>query len=107
MGDDLSVDERLAIQLIRAALQGRRDDVREAWRDLKVALRSEAILYVPLVRGGAPDAITRVRIRQQMLRTLLCWMPRLGLLSETRELIDVLRQMERNVPAGPGSRHGI
>jgi hypothetical protein len=30
-------------------------------------------------------------------------MPRLGLLSETRELIDVLRQMERNVPAGPGA----
>lgn len=28
-------------------------------------------------------------------------MPRLGLLTETRELIDVIRQMERNVPAGP------
>jgi hypothetical protein len=100
---ELSLDERLAIQLIRGALEGRRNEVREAWRDLKIALRSEAILYVPLVRGGAPDAITKVRVRQQMLRTLLCWMPRLGLLSETRELIDVLRQMERNVPAGPGA----
>jgi hypothetical protein len=100
---DLSIDVRLAVQLISAALEGRRDDVREIWRDLKIALRSEAILYVPLVRGGAPDAIVTVRIRQQMLRTLLSWMPRLGLLTETRELIDVLRQMERNVPAGPGA----
>lgn len=101
--EQLGVDGNLAITLVGNALRGRREEARDAWRDLKVALRSEAVLYVPLVRGGNPQSIIRVRIRQQMLRTLLCWMPRLGLLTETRELIDVIRQMERNVPAGPGA----
>jgi hypothetical protein len=100
---ELAIDELLAIQLVGAALGGRRDEVRETWRELKIALRSEAVLYVPLVRGGNPSSIIKVRCRQQVLRTLLSWMPRLGLLTETRELIDVIRQMERNVPAGPGA----
>ena len=47
--------------------------------------------------------IVAVRIRQQMLRLLLSWMPRLGLLIETRELIELIRLMERSVPAGPGA----
>jgi hypothetical protein len=103
INQQLGIDGNLAIELVGNALRGRREEAREAWRDLKVALRSEAVLYVPLVRGGNPQSIIRVRIRQQVLRTLLCWMPRLGLLTETRELIDVIRQMERNVPAGPGA----
>ena len=102
-GLDLSADDALSIRMIRCALQGKHVEARETWTELKVALRSEAVLYVPLVRGGNPSSIISVRIRQQLLRTLLSWLPRLGMLTETRELIDVIRQMERNVPAGPGA----
>ena len=100
---DLSNDEKLSIRLVKYALQGKRQEAQETWSKLKVALRGEAVLYVPLVRGGNPQSIIAVRIRQQMLRTMLSWMPRLGMLTETREFVDVIRQMERNVPAGPGA----
>ncbi len=100
---DLSQDEQLAIRLLRAALHSKTDVAHDIWQQLKRTLRGEAILYVPLVRGGNPRAIVSIRTRQQLLRTLLNWMPRLGMLTETRELVDVVRQMERNVPAGPGA----
>ncbi len=77
--------------------------VQAAWRELNDALQEQPILYVPLVRGGNPKMIVTVRIRQQMLRVLLAWLPRLGLLAEARELIEVIRTMERSAPAGPGA----
>ena len=100
---DLPEDEAAAISLLRAAVQGRHDDASAAWEQLKDALSEKPILYVPLVRGGSPKNIVEVRNRQQMLRLLLAWLPRLGMLNETRDLIDLVRTMERATPAGPGS----
>jgi hypothetical protein len=61
------------------------------------------LLYVPLAKGGHPNAIAGVRIRQRIIRDLLAWLPRLGLIVETRQLIEVARRMERRQPAGPGA----
>ncbi len=100
---DLPADESQAVALLRAAIRGQQREVKSAWRELTAALRRQPILYVPLVRGGNPKQIVAVRIRQQMLRVLLAWLPRLGLLAETRELIEVIRVMERSVPSGQGA----
>jgi hypothetical protein len=61
------------------------------------------ILYVPISKGGAAKNIVAVQIRQRTVGTLLVWLPRLGLITETRELIEIAREMERNVPVGPGA----
>lgn len=100
---DGPLDEVHAVALLRAAIRGQSRDIQAAWGRFKTQLRRHPILYVPLVRGGNAKTIVAVRIRQQMLRLLLSWLPRLGLLVETRELIEVIRQMERAVPAGPGA----
>ncbi|MCP4191466.1 MAG: hypothetical protein GY768_12645 [Planctomycetaceae bacterium] len=100
---DLPADQAAAIRLLRSAIRGQQAETEVAWSELKAALSTEPILYVPLVRGGNPRNIVEVRNRQQMLRVLLAWLPRLGLLTETRDLIDVVRTMERSTPAGPGA----
>ncbi len=99
----LPEDEANAIELLRAATQGRTSDAYVAWEQLKDSLEDKPILYVPLARGGDAKAIVKVRNRQQMLRVLLAWLPRLGMLNESRELVDVIRKMERSTPAGPGA----
>ena len=38
-----------------------------------------------------------------MIQTLLVWLPRLGLLSETCRLVETTREMERENPMGPGA----
>ncbi len=96
-------EEELAVQLLRAALAGKSQAAHQAFERLSQVLERLPILYVPAMRGGDPLHILSVRIRQQLIRTLLQWMPRLGMLTETRELVDVARSMERGVPVGPGS----
>ena len=96
-------EERNAISLMSAVLTRDVDTVKSLLPGNLDILRRQPILYVPLSRGGNPRSIIAVRNRQQMIRTLLAWLPRLGLLSETRSLVEVVRQMERNVAAGPGA----
>jgi hypothetical protein len=61
------------------------------------------LLYVPIGKGGDPRAIVNARIRQQVVRELLGWLPRIGLLLETRHLLETARCMERNHFVGPGA----
>ena len=66
------------------------------------ALVRQPLLYVALARGGSPQRIVASRGLQQMLRRLLAYLPRLGLLRETKQLIETIQEMEINHPAGPG-----
>jgi hypothetical protein len=50
---------------------------------------------VPFENGGQPAAILKARTLQSVIRVLLSQLPRLGLLSETFELLQVALQMER------------
>ena len=78
------------------ATQQHLDELREKLVDMP-------LLYVPLGKGGNPRTIVNARIRQQVLRELLRWLPRLGLLLETRHLLEAARCMERNHFVGPGA----
>ncbi len=99
----LASEEKQAIALCTAVFRGEAPAVAERWQEFRGTLEKMPLLYVPLAKGGHPNAIAGVRIRQRIIRDLLAWLPRLGLIVETRQLIEVARRMERRQPAGPGA----
>ncbi len=58
---------------------------------------------MPLSKGGRPRRIVRARTLGQLLDDLLSWLPRLGLIRETCQLLDVAQAMEADHPVGPGA----
>ncbi len=63
----------------------------------------QELLYVPLAKGGRPRRIVRARTLGQLLDDLLGWLPRLGLVRETCQLLDIAQAMETDHPVGPGA----
>jgi hypothetical protein len=89
--------------VFRGMLRGDVDAVRKNWRELIVAFGEQPLLYVALARGGSPQRIVASRAMQGMLRRLLGYLPRLGLLRETAQLIEIIQEMELSHPVGPGA----
>lgn len=94
--------EQSAIELLRAMFRGEADRVRELFPTACQALGRLPILYVPLVRGGAPAPMIAARSVQSLMITLMRGLPRLGLLAETVELIAAAQNMEQHRPQGEG-----
>jgi hypothetical protein len=101
--DFLDADERLAIRVLSAALGRDVARIRELWPELIETLRTKSLLYVPVGKGGDIRQIVDARIWHRTVIDLLSWLPRLGLLTETCELLETAREMERNNPVGPGA----
>ena len=68
-----------------------------------IGLTAQELLYVPLAKGGRPRRIVRARTLGQLLDDLLGWLPRLGLVRETCQLLDIAQAMETEHPVGPGA----
>ncbi len=66
-------------------------------------LGEQPLLYVPLSKGGDALKIVATRLRQCSIAYLLECLPRLGLLTETRELIHTALMMERNQTVRQGA----
>jgi len=96
-------DQRQITAVLAAILKGDRGRVREYWPNLIKSLASKPLLYVPLGRGGHPRVIVATRVRQRGIQDLLAFLPRLGLIRETCELLDVSRRMETDHPVGHGA----
>jgi hypothetical protein len=92
-----------ARHVLRAMFRGDGPSVRAAWPELLKTLRREPLLYVPASRGGNPTRIVASRSIQRVLARLLTYAPRLGLLSETYQLIQAVQDMEWDHPVGPGA----
>jgi hypothetical protein len=92
--------EEPAEKVLHALLRGDVAAVRRGWPVLTAALLRQPLLYVALVKGGNPAKIVASRNIQRVLRRLLCYLPRLGLLRETVQLIEVAKSMELEHPAG-------
>jgi hypothetical protein len=92
-----------AEQALRAVLRGDAAGVRKVWRELIASLGRHPLLYVALARGGNPQRIVASRALQGTLRRLLAYLPRLGLLRETGQLIAAIQEMEVSHPVGPGA----
>ncbi len=88
---------------LKAVLRGDAGGVRKVWRRLISALGEQTLLYVALSRSGRPQRIVASRGLQAVLRRLLAYLPRLGLLKETMQLISTIQEMETNHPVGPGA----
>jgi hypothetical protein len=95
--------QALLDDVLHAVLCGDRTSVRQLWPRFLVSMRSQPLLYVPLNKGGDPARLAKARALQQALRDLLQWLPRLGLLAETCQLIEAARLMESANPVGPGA----
>ncbi len=96
-------DQLQVVEVCAAMMRGDINAVRLHWPDLLQALSEQPLLYVPLNRGGDPRKIVATRVRQQAIQDLLGWLPRLGLLTETRKLLETAREMERDHPVGIGA----
>jgi hypothetical protein len=96
-------DMRRAVMVFAGILRGDPKLVKRHFNELIKSLEPKPLLYIPLSKGGNPCQIVAARIRQRTIQDLLAWLPRLGLLTETRRLIESAREMERNNPVGPGA----
>jgi len=91
------------IEVLRSVLTGDADGVRAYWEAFCEALAAEPLLYIPLGKGGDPRHIVKSRALHQLLHDLLGWLPRLGLVRETCQLLDVAQRMEHDHPVGRGA----
>jgi hypothetical protein len=91
------------IEILRAVLRGEPAGVQQHWEAFTESLAREELLYVPLSRGGVPVRIVKARALHQLIHDLLGWLPRLGLVRETCQLLDVSQRMEIEHPVGFGA----
>ncbi len=92
-----------SVELLRKVLAGDAAGVRELWPDFLDALRPQPLLYVPHSRGGEPRQIVNTRCLQHLLNDLLGWLPQLGMIRETCQLLELAQQMESEHPVGQGA----
>ena len=101
--DEMSADDIQAVKLYASLIAGQSETTRKLFPDYVQAISQENLLYIPLSRGGDPVKIYLARLRQRVLRHLMHWLPRRGLISETCRLIEVSRQMEQENIVGIGA----
>ncbi len=89
--------------VLSAVLRGDVAEVRRTLPALLSILEKQPLLYVALARGGNPQRIVASRGLQYVLRRLLDYLPRLGLLVETYRLLETAQTMEAAHPVGPGA----
>ena len=102
MGEDGGL-QRNATFILGCMLAGSPEMAREQIHALCNVMSEQEILYVPLAKGGRVRAITLARARQRLIENLVIWLPRHGLIQETRAILETTRLMERNSPVGPGA----
>ncbi len=91
------------IEILRSILKGDAAGVRQHWSAFVRSLVEQELLYVPLSKGGSPNRIVKARALHGLIHDLLGWLPRLGLVRETCELLDVAQRMEIEHPVGQGA----
>lgn len=91
------------VTIFAAVLLRRPECVDEHFPRLVEFLNEQALLYVPLSKGGDPETIVKARLIQTAMRDLLSTLPSLGLLVETHELTVTALAMERNHPIRQGA----
>ncbi|MCL2117833.1 MAG: hypothetical protein FWH27_05320, partial [Planctomycetaceae bacterium] len=77
--------------------------VKKLWPKMLEAMKPETLLYVPTARGGDARTIVAVRFLQQMIIRLFEYAPRLGLITETVQLLNTVEQMEQLHPLRQGA----
>jgi hypothetical protein len=97
------IDDGASVDVLRGALAGDVATIKSHWPQFTKWLAAQELLYVPLGKGGRPRRIVRARTLGLLLEDLLNWLPRLGLIRETCQLLDIAQGMETGHPVGPGA----
>jgi hypothetical protein len=92
-----------SVAVLRAVLQGDGNALERHWGPFTEWLSQQELLYVPLAKGGRPRRIVAARRLGQLLDDLLGWLPRMGQLRHTCQLLDIAQAMEADHPVGPGA----
>jgi hypothetical protein len=95
--------DRVALEILRGVLAGDAPRVVQHWDAFIEALRPLQMLYLPHYKGGQPRQTVATRGLQRLVHDLLGWLPRLGLIRQTCELLDLAQQMESDHPVGQGA----
>jgi hypothetical protein len=101
--ENCPLDEGGSVAVLRGVLHNNTAAVLRHWPAFTQWLKQQELLYVPLGKGGRPRRIVRARRLGQLLDDLLGWLPRLGLIRETSQLLDIAQAMETDNPVGPGA----
>lgn len=101
--DKCEMDDGNSVAVLRGLLAGDAAAASRHWPKFIKWLAEQELLYVPLAKGGKPRRIVRARVLGQLIDDLLNWLPRLGLIRETCQLLDVAQSMEADHPVGPGA----
>ncbi|TWU40298.1 hypothetical protein Q31b_36460 [Novipirellula aureliae] len=101
--EEMAEDDVQAVKMFAALISGNTKKVRQQFPPFLDALSDKSLLYIPLSRGGDPVKIYVARLRQRVLRHLLLWLPRRGLVAEACRLMETARLMEQNNPIGIGA----
>jgi hypothetical protein len=86
-----------------ALLAGDAVAARESLARLRERLAGRMVLYVPLSRGGKPERVVLARSRERLLERLAACLPRLGLVAETAEIVQLAKALESRRPPGAAS----
>jgi len=86
-----------------AVLAGDAAAARESLARLRERLTGRMVLYVPLSRGGKPERVVLARSRERLLERLAACLPRLGLVVETAEVVQLAKALESRRPPGAAS----
>ena len=101
--DEMARDDSQAVKLYGAIISGDTEHTRELFPEFVDAVSGEHLLYIPLSRGGDPVKIYSARLRQRVLKHLMHWLPKCGLLTEACRLVEVSRKMEQQPIIGVGA----
>jgi hypothetical protein len=101
--DQCEVDDGVSVGVLRGLLAGDATAASRHWPKFIKWIAEQELLYVPLAKGGKPRRIVRARTLGQLIDDLLNWLPRVGLIRETCQLLDVAQAMEADHPVGPGA----
>ena len=105
--DQCHFDDGASVGVLRGVLSGDAAAVTKHWPRFIKWISAQELLYIPLGKGGKPRRIVRARGLGQLLDDLLSWLPRLGLIRETCQLLDVAQAMEAEHPGRTGGGHRI
>jgi hypothetical protein len=90
-------------RLFAALFAGDAAATREQLALVRSKLVGRMVLYVPLSRGGDPKRIVLARSRERLLTRLAACLPRLGLVAETADIVQLAKALESRRPRGAAS----
>jgi len=90
-------------RILRGILQRDVEAIRRSWDELLKSIRTQPLQYPALWKGGDPLQVITTRGLIRAVRRLLAYLPRVGLLRQTLQLLETVEEMDAENPIGQGA----